>query len=120
MDYTAEERQILKQGREFSDLVGSPGWKAFEALIQAHIATRERIILLPITEVAPKHISGVGADGQPQVGEAPWDFYTRAASLEVIKGALIGLKLSLSLVTTTMQQAKEIADQHSKKEKQNV
>lgn len=90
-DFDAEERRVLRLRRAMEDLIASPAWKEYEAIIQSQVATREHTIL-----------------NEPAAGSGPTDPLGRLLGLETIKGALIGLKLALSTPHTIIAEAKDI------------
>lgn len=100
----AEEREILRAARELKDIVGTKGWETYKALVQQIAGAHERILFMSISEVKPADIGSLQGMSIPEV----WDFETRVAKLELIKGVLKGLRLALSLPETIMQQSSEI------------
>lgn len=97
--YNDEERHVLRLSANFKEMVSTDWWKEYERIIRAQIADRESVLLLPISEQHPKFMG--------------MDFTTRAASLETIKGAIIGLRLALSIPSATITHAQDIRKEHS-------
>lgn len=93
-NYKPEEVQILKQARLFRDLVAMEAWKELEKLLKANIETRKSILVTPLDQ-----IGGIPSD-------TPFD--VRAAKMEVIKGAVIGLNLAVQLPHATIAEAENI------------
>lgn len=98
-EYNKEEREILRLSRQFGGMTGSEWWKEYATILRAQIETRERLVMLPLSE-------------KNQAFEG-MDFTTRAASLETIKGAIIGLRLALAIPELTMKHASDIVAEHS-------
>lgn len=101
---TPEEVQILKQARLFKDLVDTEGWKALVEVLQAQIATREAIVLTPLHALPPNSVP------------AETDLASKAAALEVFKGAIIGIRLALNTPKATIESAADIARESRDKE----
>jgi len=95
VDLAEDERQIVRQGRLFRELLESPGWKEYEKLIASHIASRQRELDAPI----------LVKDEKFQMMDAG----TKLAIGESVKGAIIALRLALAIPAATVEQAKEIA-----------
>lgn len=102
-NYNRDETHVLRLSRLFDDMTSTEGWKEYEKVLRAQIKDRELLVGIPISTDNPAF--------------AGMDFTTRVAAVEVIKGALIGLNLALSLPSATMKHAKDIVTEHSPKEK---
>ncbi len=100
-----EQTNILKLGRVMRDGVGTEFWKEFQNVIRYQIMERENILHTPLHALPPQVCAAMG------------DFAGKAAAQESIKGALIALKLVLTLPDTIIMQATELA---SSKEKPNA
>lgn len=97
--YNAEEREILRLSGVFEGMANTEWWGEYRKILLAQIETRERLVLLPLSE-RNSAIEGI-------------DFQTRAASQETIKGAIIGLRLALAIPDLTMKHASDIVADHS-------
>ena len=67
-------------------------------IVQAQIETRELLLRTPLSENS-EVFKGM-------------DFMTRAASQETIKGAVIGLRLALSIPELTIKHGSDIVAEH--------
>lgn len=103
--YTAEEREILRFARFAKEVVDSEFWKVYERTLLAQIAQREQVLLTPLTDIPL------------QPGEV-WDFNTRVMKSELIKGAVIGLRLALSIPKATIDHAATIVREYEPPEKE--
>lgn len=99
--YNKEEKQVMRAARAFEDMVSTDGWKHFVSTLEAQIAERMQIIQTPLHAL-------------PGPQFANMDMMGRATALESVKGAVIGLRLALSLPSATMNHAKQIVVDHSK------
>lgn len=99
VEYNEEERYVLRLANEFREMEATSWWKEFKRIVEVQISTRERLVMLPLSERNPAF------EGM--------DFTTRAASLETIKGAIIGLRLALSIPAETISHATDIVKDHS-------
>jgi hypothetical protein len=92
------ETGLLKMAAIFKEhghaLRKNEAYQLWEQVLQEQIAVRVGLLQVPVADQA-------NAQGL--------DFQTRAARQEVIKGALIGLRLALNLIPNTIAQADEIA-----------
>lgn len=98
-DFSTDEKQILRLSKNMQDLVATEGWREYEKVIKLQIADRERLVTVPLSSAIPAF------EGM--------DFTTRAAHVEVVKGALIGLRLALDLPSATIKHASDIRAEHS-------
>lgn len=98
-DYSTEERAVLRLAENFREMTESKWWQEYVKVLDAQIADRETLLLLPMSEQHPR-FNGM-------------DFNTRAVALEIIKGALIGLRLAKSIPTATIAHASDIVRDHS-------
>lgn len=114
-EYNAEEREILRLAKFAKDMIETDWWKSYRKIIETQIATREAILLTPLTDIAPKQLQMLGDSGLPVSMEAPWDFETRVMKSELLKGAVIGLKLALSIPQATIDHSAAILAEHSEK-----
>ena len=98
-EYSAEERSVLRLAENFREMTESKWWQEYVKILDAQIADREALLLLPMSDQHPR-FQGM-------------DFNTRAVALEVIKGAMIGLRLAKSIPTATIAHASDIVRDHS-------
>src|SRR5512139_796103 len=98
-----EEVQILKQARVIKEMEATEGWRTFAAVLQAQIDTRMKIIERPFHDMPHEQFPGM-------------DLAAKAAAVESIKGAVIGLRLALSLPASIIQSAAEIMRESREKE----
>ena len=98
VDYNAEEKAILRLARAFREMEATEWWKEYEKIVRAQIDTRETLLRLPLSETN-EAFKGM-------------DFMTRAASQETIKGAVIGLRLALSIPSLTIKHGSDILRDH--------
>ena len=96
--FNREEVQVLRQARILREFIESEGWREYEKILKAQIETRQLVITTPLSERLPAF------EGM--------DFTTRAVAVEVVKGALIGLNLALSIPQSTIAHGKEIMQEH--------
>lgn len=89
MALSAEERSILRIAKLFEEMVATEAWKEYRKILESQVSERERLALMPLAEMQG-------------------DFYGRAAHMECIKGAIIGLRLALSIPASTIDHAKDI------------
>lgn len=97
--FNKDETHVLRLARHFRDMVETEWWREFEKLVQMQIAMRERVLLTPLGDQNPAF------DGL--------DFTSRAVKMEAIKGAIIGLRLALSIPSDTINHAADIRAEHS-------
>jgi hypothetical protein len=105
IEYSTDERSILRLAEGFREMVATDWWREYVKVLDAQIADRELVLLLPMSDQHPR-FNGM-------------DFNTRAVALEVIKGALIGLRLAKSIPTATIAHASDIVREHSSKDDDN-
>src|SRR5262245_20600745 len=101
---TQEEILILKQARLLKEMVETQGWTEFKKILEAHIATRLSIISTPFHSLPDNS------------GYQGMDLAAKAAAVESVKGAVIGLRLALTLPESTIEAAKEIMRESRDKE----
>lgn len=92
---TKEDVQDLKLAESMRDLINSPAWRVYEQLLQTHVDQKMKELLQPLH---PLHgHGGVRGDGLSHVlvGEGA-------------KGAIMGLRLALSLPTSIVAGAEQI------------
>lgn len=92
--FEPEEKEILRWATAMKDLLGTEGWKTFEEIVKRQIDTRQMLLVTPLSASVPAF--------------AGMDFTTRAAHLETIKGAIIGLRLALDTPPAIIKQATDI------------
>lgn len=97
-DFNVEEKAILRLAESFREMEGTAWWKEYEKIIRAQIEIREALLRIPLSE-ANEAFKGM-------------DFVTRAASQEIIKGAIIGLRLALSIPSLTIKHGSDIVQEH--------
>lgn len=93
---TPDEITILKQARLIKEMTETPGWPEFKKILEAQIATRLGIISMPFHSL-PENSGYVGMD-----------LAAKAAALESVKGAVIGLRLAITLPDSIIESSKEI------------
>lgn len=98
MALSKDEIEILKASRELGDMLNLPAWKRYEAILNEQVAARYGLLMQPASEL----------DANRPPGEARLDGMSRFAAVECIKGAIIGLKLALSLPRTILDHAQEL------------
>lgn len=79
-----EDLADIKLGQEMEDLINTPGWKIYSAILQKHIDNKIRDAFLPVHQRE-------GSLGQ-QI-----DGVTQVLLAEASKGAIIGLRLALEI-----------------------
>jgi hypothetical protein len=92
-----EEIQILKQARLFRDMVATEAWLEYVKVLEAQIAAREEVLHIPLHSLPPHFVP-------PST-----DLSSKAAAIESVKGAIIGLRTALNTPTATIESAREIA-----------
>jgi hypothetical protein len=107
--YNEEETAVLRQARHLRDMVESEGWKVYLQILDVQIATRESLIMLPMSVLsqASEEFKGM-------------DYQSKQAQLESIKGALIALRLCKAIPQTTIEQARDIARDHGDRSDQET
>lgn len=90
-----DEILILKQARELGDMMATPGWKVYTTLIGQQLEDRQNLMVTPLASLPNMD----GCDGM-----------TRAAALEGIKGAYMGLRLALTIPQTIVAEAERLRD----------
>jgi hypothetical protein len=103
-----EEAYILKQARLFRDMIASAPWQEFVRVLDAQIATRLKLVESPLHDL-PETVISKGAD-----------LAARAAVMESIKGAVIGLRLARSLPESTISAADDIMHESREQESFNA
>lgn len=98
MALSKDEIEILKASREIGDMLNLPAWKRYESYINEHIAARYGMLTQPAQAL----------DANRVPGESRMDGVSLFAASECIKGAIIGLKLALSLPRTILDHAQEL------------
>lgn len=93
--------QIVAQGGQMKELIEHPGWPIYVAVLNNHIKARDSIIALPICEIAP------GASS---------DFHTRVAGQELVKGAINGIRLAITLPQAIIDHAALIIEERQPSE----
>lgn len=101
-----DEVVLLKQAREISEILNSPGYLELKRIMNAQIETRMRIIL------DPAHLLD---DATAAAGGQRLDGMTRFGAVEHIKGVIYGLKLALDTPETIMAEAKRLRDREDKR-----
>jgi hypothetical protein len=90
-----EAALMHKRARLMREMQATEGWKVFSAILGEHIATRMNILMVPLHDLPTQTFGGM-------------DFESRAAALESVKGAVIGLKLALTLPESIMTSAADL------------
>lgn len=101
MALSKDEMDLVRGGRELADMMRTPGWKVLERILQSHIDTRMQKLLMPLHDF--QRLSGVSHNGVA-AAEA-MDGQSAVLAQECIKGALIGLRLALSMPSTIVNEA---------------
>ena len=101
---TQEEIIILKQARLVKEMAETEGWKEFVKILEAHIATRMAVIVSPFHSLPDNS------------GYQGMDLGAKAAAIESVKGAVIGLRLAINLPASIIESAKEIMRESRDKE----
>ena len=94
MARSEEEMAIIRQGRLFREMMETPAWKEYAKVLQAHIESRQRELDAPI----------LVKDQLYQMMDAG----TKLAISESVKGAIIALRLAVTLPSATVEQAREL------------
>ena len=97
------EKEMLKLGTAFKDLIEHPAWKRYEEITKSQIAVRQQIVATPLGKVSAEALPGV-------------DFMERVAGMESIKGTLYGLQLALDTVHNTIATADDLRQTLTPKE----
>lgn len=94
---TKEDVQDLKLAESMRDLINSPSWRVYEQLLQTHIDAKLNALLQPLHPRLSHAGDFVLDDGVAHVlvGEGA-------------KGAIMGLRLALSLPTSIVAGAEQI------------
>lgn len=94
---TREDVQDLKLAESMRDLINSPAWRVYEQLLQTHVDQKMIDLLQPLHPVRNQDGVIVMGDGLSHVlvGEGA-------------KGAIMGLRLALSLPTSIVAGAEQI------------
>lgn len=101
---TQEEILILKQARLIKEMAETEGWKEFQKILEAQVATRLSIIVSPFHSLPDNS------------GYQGMDLAAKAAAIESVKGAVIGLRLAINLPASIIESAKEIMRESRDKE----
>jgi hypothetical protein len=97
-----EDIEDLKFAEHMRDLVNTPGWKVYEKVLQKHIDAKVRELCMPlhpIYTVDPQ-------SGQPNA--VMGDGIAHVLVGESAKGAIMGLRLALTLPSGIITGAEEI------------
>jgi len=103
-----DEVTILKQARLIKEMTETQGWQEFKKILEAQIAMRTSILMSPFHSLP----DGSGYQGM--------DLAAKAAALESVKGAVIGLRLALSLPDSIIESSKEIMRESRDTEKESA
>lgn len=102
-EYSKEELEVLKQARIYREGLDSELWRMHDKILAEQIALRERVLATPMHSLQSDEFRGM-------------DFMAKAAQLESVKGAIIGLKLARELPELTLRHAQAIREDHGVKE----
>lgn len=97
--YSEDERNILRQARIFRELLDHPAWKEYAELLGRQMELRRGIIFTPLNAM-PDDLKSL-------------DFTSRAAMLEMLKGAVLGLMLARDTPQSIIDHAKRIVEDHA-------
>lgn len=92
--YNESERMLLRQARAFQDMVQTAGWKYLEAIMNQHLADRERVLNTPFSALPDKF--------------RELDAMSKMVEIECIKGAIIGIRLIRDIPRVTIEHASEL------------
>lgn len=92
-----EDAEDLRMAEEMRDLIATPAWKTFARILQGHIDEKMRAMLMPLFPV-------INADGTEYIR----DGLAHVLVGEAAKGAIIGLRLALTLPQGIVSGAEEI------------
>lgn len=101
-DYSTEEKQVLRLAEHFRSMVETEWWKEYRKVLDEQIRQRELLVSLPLSDKSPA-FEGL-------------DFMTRASKIETLKGAIIGLRLALSIPDLTIGHSKDIVREADQQE----
>lgn len=94
-----EDIEDLRTAKEMEDLIHSPGWKLYAKILEKHIEDKTKEALMPT------HIrTSFGPDGSPVL----IDGISQVLFGEASKGAIMGLRLALSLPSGIVAGAAEL------------
>lgn len=96
-----EDIEDLKVAEHMRDLINTPGWKVFEKILQGHIDAKMKELLMPLHPIYT-----VGANGTSV--SALSDGVAHVLVGESAKGAIMGLRLALTLPSGIVSGAEEI------------
>ncbi len=102
MAYNEQEREVLRFAKTMQSLAEYKEWKDLCDYIDKAIAARDKIVYTPLSQLPADYDK--------------LDFIGRATALELIKGAVIGLRLIRSLPESTSQLAQDIVHDHEQDE----
>lgn len=97
-----EDIEDLKMAAHMQDLVNSPAWKVYEKILQNHINAKTQELLMPLHPIYTIDPSTGAASGKLGDGVA------HVLVGESAKGAIMGLRLALSLPNGIIVGADEI------------
>lgn len=95
-----EEIVQIREARDLSDTMNTPGWKVYARILETQRAAREPFLMKPLHELNPVGDNFVGV----------LDGVTRIASLEYIKGAYYGLTLALTTPQAMLDEANRLRE----------
>lgn len=106
-DWKSTETELLKQAAIFKEffpaLQKNKAFELWQQLMISQIETRMQILTTPLADVA----NSQGMDAA-----------TRAMRMEVVKGAVIGLRLALTTIPQTIAQADDLLNKRAQAEEQ--
>ena len=93
-----QEEEILKLAGLMRELVTQPAWIAYVQTLRAQVSDRQRLLQAPLHEASVKQGDGTLVQ----------DFVAKAAVMETVKGAVIGLELAIRLPSSIIDHANSI------------
>lgn len=96
-----EDIQDLKVAEHMRDLIATPGWKVYEQLLQGHLEAKIKELCMPLH---PIYVIASDGSASPSQG----DGIAHVLVGEAAKGAIMGLRLALSLPSGIVAGAEQI------------
>lgn len=96
-------KEEVTLARDMSELIEVKGWPSYEKLLKAQIELREQMLSTPLSQLNSPEFQGL-------------DFQSKLVTLETIKGAIIGLRLALSLPRSIIDTAKDVTSSQNEEQ----
>jgi hypothetical protein len=106
MALSKDEIAFLRDTRDITDMMNTPGWKVYSRILEAQIQSRMDLIMKPGHDF-DKLETQMGPNG-PVAVSVQMDGVTKYGALEHIKGAYNGLKLALTTPQTMVDEANRL------------